>query len=308
MVVAATGFFDGVHKGHHAILAEVIKAAKSRSSKSAVITFWPHPRTILQQDAHSLRLLTTLEEKRERILSLGVDDFHVINFTKEFSALSTEDFMREYLRDRYGVTTLVVGYDHRLGNSTLQSQSKMIEIATSLGIDVIRVDEVHQKVDKVDMVVSSTKIRNALIEGDVLGATELLGYNYSLHGVIVSGKQLGRTIGFPTANMELYEPLKLVPGNGVYYVEVSLFGKKYKGVCNVGNRPTVGENQNRTIETHILDFDEDIYGLPMSISFVTKIRDEQKFSTLDELKAQIGLDKEFVNSNFNRTFVGKLDL
>lgn len=290
MVVAATGFFDGVHGGHRAVLDTLLKVAAERQMESAVITFWPHPRTVLQQDAHSLRLLNSLEEKRQRVLSLGIDNFHVVNFSREFSKLSTKEFMEEYLIRRYNVSTLVIGYDHRLGNSSLQTQDEMREIASSLGIETIRVEEVHMG----DKMVSSTKIRARLLEGDVQGASELLGYKYLLHGVVVAGKQLGRTIGFPTANMELYEPLKIVPANGVYLVDVNVLGRNYKGVCNIGNRPTVGENQSRTIETHILNFDEDIYGLEMSIEFVAKIRDEKKFASMDELREQISKDKEFV--------------
>ncbi len=290
MVVAATGFFDGVHGGHRAVLDSLLKIAAERQAESAVITFWPHPRTVLQQDAHSLRLLNTLDEKRERILSLGIDHFHVVNFSREFSKLSTKEFMEEYLVKMYNVSTLVIGYDHRLGNSSLQTQEQMREIAASLGIETIRIEEVHLG----EKMVSSTKIRATLQDGDVRCASELLGYKYRLHGVVVSGKQLGRTIGFPTANMELYEPLKLVPGNGVYLVDVHVLGRDYRGICNIGNRPTVGDNQSRTIETHILDFDEDIYGLDMSIEFVNKIRDEKKFGSMEELKEQISKDKEFV--------------
>jgi riboflavin kinase/FMN adenylyltransferase len=258
--------------------------------ESAVITFWPHPRTVLQQDAHTLRLLNSLEEKKQRVLSLGIDNFHVVNFSREFSKLSTREFMEEYLIKKFNVSTLVIGYDHRLGNSSLQTQEEMREIAASLGIETIRVEEVHLG----EKMVSSTKVRAALLDGDVKGASELLGYKYLLHGVVVSGKQLGRTIGFPTANMELYEPLKMVPANGVYLVDVHVLGRDYKGICNIGNRPTVGENQSRTIETHILNFDEDIYGLEMSIEFVAKIRDERKFASMDQLKEQITKDKEFV--------------
>lgn len=289
MVVAATGFFDGVHIGHAAVISELVRVAKEKRQRSAIITFWPHPRTVLQQDAHALRLLNTLEEKRERVLSMGVDELLVIDFTKSFSTLSTEEFLTDYLQKKYGVTTLIVGYDHRLGNSALRSQEEMREIASALGIEIVRVGEFQYG----EMGVSSTKIRGCLSSGDVEKGAQLLGYNYSLYGVVVSGEQLGRTIGFPTANMELYEPLKIVPGNGVYLVDVELRGEMFLGICNVGNRPTVGYNQRRTIETHILDFDEDIYGLPIRISFVRKIRDEKKFNSLDELKAQIGRDKEF---------------
>lgn len=290
MVVAATGFFDGVHKGHSAVLERLKQVAQEQHKESAVITFWPHPRTVLQQDAHSLRLLNSLHEKRERVLAMGIDHFWVVDFSRQFSKLSTEEFMREYLIGRYGVSALVIGYDHKLGNSALQSQQQMIDIATSLGLETLRVEEFQLG----ETIISSTKIRTALQSGEVSLASDLLGYNYKLHGVVVAGKQLGRTIGFPTANMQLYEPLKLIPGNGVYMVDVHVLGEKYQGVCNIGTRPTVGNNADRTIETHILNFDEDIYGLEMSIEFVKKIRDEKKFGSMEELRQQIIKDKDFV--------------
>lgn len=290
MVVAATGFFDGVHKGHSAVLERLKQVAQEQHKESAVITFWPHPRTVLQQDAHSLRLLNSLQEKRERVLAMGIDHFWVVDFSRQFSKLSTEEFMREYLIGRYGVSALVIGYDHKLGNSALQSQQQMIDIATSLGLETLRVEEFQLG----ETIISSTKIRTALQSGEVSQASDLLGYNYKLHGVVVAGKQLGRTIGFPTANMQLYEPLKLIPGNGVYMVDVHVLGEKYQGVCNIGTRPTVGNNADRTIETHILNFDEDIYGLEMSIEFVKKIRDEKKFGSMEELRQQIIKDKDFV--------------
>lgn len=290
MVVAATGFFDGVHKGHSAVLERLKQVAQEQHKESAVITFWPHPRTVLQQDAHSLRLLNSLQEKRERVLAMGIDHFWIVDFSRQFSKLSTEEFMREYLIGRYGVSALVIGYDHKLGNSALQSQQQMIDIATSLGLETLRVEEFQLG----ETIISSTKIRTALQSGEVSQASDLLGYNYKLHGVVVAGKQLGRTIGFPTANMQLYEPLKLIPGNGVYMVDVHVLGEKYQGVCNIGTRPTVGNNADRTIETHILNFDEDIYGLEMSIEFVKKIRDEKKFGSMEELRQQIIKDKDFV--------------
>lgn len=289
MVVAATGFFDGVHKGHREVLKKLCGIASAQGKESAVITFWPHPRTVLQQDAFSLRLLNTLAEKRELVLSLGVDKFYIINFTKDFSCLTTEEFMRDYLIKRYGVSTLVVGYDHRLGNSSGQTPFEMTSIASSLGIETIKIDEVVLG----DKLVSSTKIRNILLDGNVADAAELLGYNYSLKGVVVAGNRLGRNIGFPTANMQLYEPLKLIPGNGVYLVRVETLGNSYTGICNIGNRPTIGLDNTRTIETHILDFDEDIYGLDLKIEFLGRIREERKFSSMEELGRQISLDKEY---------------
>ncbi len=287
MVVAATGFFDGVHKGHRKVLSELCRVAAQEGKKSAVITFWPHPRNVLQQDASNLRLLNSLDEKERLIKDLGVDEFITIPFSREFSKLSTREFLERYLKQEYNVSTLIIGYDHRLGNNVNQSQQEMMDTARSLGIDVVRVEEFL--ID--DQIISSTRIRNLLNRGDIESANEFLGYSYELDGVVVSGQRLGRTIGFPTANMKLYNPLKAVPGNGVYAVRAEVFGKSYMGMCNIGTRPTVADSTERTIETYILDFNEDIYGLDLRIRFVGKIRDEQKFNSLEMLKEQLEKDR-----------------
>lgn len=287
MVVAATGFFDGVHKGHRKVLSELCRVASEEGKRSAVITFWPHPRNVLQQDASNLRLLNSLDEKEKLVKDLGVDDFITIPFSREFSKLSTKEFLETYLKERYNVSTLIIGYDHRLGNNVNQTQKEMMDTARSLGIGVVRVEEFL--ID--DNIISSTKIRKLLEEGNIESANEFLGYNYELNGVVVSGQRLGRKIGFPTANMKLYNPLKALPGNGVYAVWAEVFGKKYMGMCNIGTRPTVADSSERTIETYILDFDEDIYGLDLKIKFVGKIRDEKKFTSLEMLKGQLERDK-----------------
>ncbi len=288
MVVAATGFFDGVHLGHRKVLNSLCEIARSEGNRSAVISFWPHPRSVLQQQAYNLRLLTTLEEKDALIKSIGVDDFITIPFTKEFSRLSTRDFLKEYLIGRHNVSTLVIGYDHRLGNDVSESQRDMISTAESLGIKVVRVSEFLLDGN----IISSTKIRKLLQDTDVVGAADFLGYRYSLNGVVVSGQRLGRTIGFPTANMQLYNPLKEVPGNGVYATYVNVLGKRYIGITNIGTRPTV-DGHERTIETYILDFNEDIYGLDLTVEFVLKIRDERKFASLEDLKQELEVNKAF---------------
>lgn len=287
MVVAATGFFDGVHKGHRKVLSELCRVAAEEGKRSAVITFWPHPRNVLQQDASNLRLLNSLDEKEKLVKDLGVDDFITIPFSREFSKLSTKEFLETYLKERYNVSTLIIGYDHRLGNNVNQTQKEMMDTARSLGIGVVRVEEFL--ID--DNIISSTKIRKLLEEGNIESANEFLGYNYELNGVVVSGQRLGRTIGFPTANMKLYNPLKALPGNGVYAVWAEVFGRNYMGMCNIGTRPTVADSSERTIETYILDFDEDIYGLDLKIKFVGKIRDEKKFTSLEMLKGQLERDK-----------------
>lgn len=285
MVVAATGFFDGVHTGHKAVLQTVKDTAAEMGAESGIITFWPHPRTVLQQDASSLRLLNSVDEKKRLIKEFGINDVCVIPFTREFSRMTAGDFIREYLIGKFGVSVLVVGYDHRLGSEN-PAHEELASIAVKCGLKVVQVDEV----DCNGVPVSSTKIRKLIENGDVSGASSLLGYSYGLHGVVVSGDRIGRTIGFPTANIQLYEPLKLLPGNGVYRVRVMFQGKNYAGLCNIGERPTVASGRHRTIETYILGFDENIYGLDLDLEFLEKIRDERKFASLEELKRQISKD------------------
>ena len=288
MAVAATGFFDGVHLGHRQVIDRLCAEARARGEESVLVTFWPHPRSVLQQDADRLRLLTTLSEKRERCLAYGVDRFEVLRFTRALSQLSAEDFIRQYLVERLGVTTLILGYDHRLGHDSFENPEQMMEVVSRCGVEPVRVDAYASDQGSV----SSTRIRNALFAGEVSVAEQMLGYRYELCGVVVAGNRIGRTIGFPTANMQLYEPLKLVPCNGVYAVWVDVLGARYKGVCNIGMRPTVGLGGARTIETHILDFDQDIYGLDLRIEFCARLRDERRFDSLELLKRQLCLDSK----------------
>ena len=288
MVVAATGFFDGVHAGHRAVLQVLKDTARAEGEESAVVTFWPHPRNVLQQDASSFRLLNTLEEKKELIHAFGIDRFYVIPFTRDFSQLSTVEFMKEYLVDHFHADTLIIGYDHRLGRSSSASREELAALAATVGLKTRIVEEVHCGERKV----SSTQIRNAIAAGEVREAAEMLGYSYSLLGVVVAGNKLGRTMGFPTANMELYEPLKIVPANGVYAVEVEVLGQRHGGICNIGTRPTVDAGNARTIETNIFGFNDDIYGLDLRISFIARLRDEHRFASLDELRAQIEADRK----------------
>ena len=292
MVVASTGFFDGVHRGHRSVLETTRDIALCEGSQSAVITFWPHPRAVLQQDAAKFRLLTSLEEKRKLILSMGIDHVHVIGFDKEFAKQTTEEFFKNYLKDKFGVTTLVAGYDHRMGSDLNQTQEEMFQIAKNMGINPVRVKEFGNGFLGEHTIISSTKIRECLMNGNVHTANEMLGYRYGLEGVVVEGQRLGRTLGFPTANIRLYEPLKLLPADGVYVVWAESLGKTYRGITNIGTRPTVSQLNEKTIETHIIDFDEDIYGLSFKIEFVCRLRDEVRFSSLDELISQLGKDKQ----------------
>ena len=294
VAVVTTGFFDGVHLGHRHVLETVVSSARERGEEAIVVTFWPHPRTVLQQDARDFRLLTSVEEKKALLKELGIDRVEVIPFTKEFARLRADEYLR-FLRKSFGATMVVMGYDNRIGSDQLTADAcaQLPEFAHRIDFSVLSCaplpDYAHGEA------VSSTQIRKAIEEGDVERANKMLGYDYPLHGVVVSGNKLGRTIGFPTANMQLYEPLKLLPKDGVYAVEVEIQGqdRNYKGMCNIGVRPTV-DGKARTIETHILDFDEDIYGLPIRIKFKKRIRDEIKFESLDALRQQLALDRQKV--------------
>ena len=288
-MVVATGFFDGVHLGHRHVIEQLTATAAVCGDESMVVTFWPHPRNVLQKEARSLRLLTSLAEKKEILLGMGVDRVEVVPFTKDFSSMTTEEYLRMLMND-YGAKAILIGYDNRMG-SDADGADQVAMVAERLSLEVIRTEMVPSDYG---YAVSSTKIRERLEEGDVLQAASMLGYEYSLYGVVVAGNRLGRTIGFPTANMQLYEPLKLVPGNGVYFVKVETLGREFLGMCNIGCRPTVGEGNARTIETNIFDFDEDIYGLDMKITFVRKIRDEVKFDSLDALRGQLEKDRTVI--------------
>jgi len=286
-MVVATGFFDGVHTGHRHVIQQLVRTAAVLGDESMVVTFWPHPRNVLQKEARSLRLLTTLAEKKRMLLSMGVDRVEVLDFTREFSKMTSEEYFL-MLKKNYDATVVLLGYDNRMGCDA-ESVDDVMRAALTAGLEVVKTEMIPSVGG---YAVSSTKIRQKLEEGDVRSASDMLGYTYSLLGVVVAGNRLGRTIGFPTANMQLYEPLKLVPANGVYFVRVRTLGRNLYGMCNIGCRPTVGTGNSRTIETHIFGFDEDIYGLDLEISFLDKIRDEVRFRSLEDLRMQLEKDKE----------------
>ncbi len=221
------------------------------------------------------------------LAGLGVDHVEVLPFTKEFSRLTTREYFLDVLIARFGAKAVLIGYDNRMGCDP-QTPEAIERIAESEGLDVVRLGSVTSPSG---VTVSSTKIREAVAAGEMESAAAMLGYEYSLLGVVVAGNRLGRTIGFPTANIQLYEPLKLLPGNGVYYVEAETLGRKFKGMCNIGVRPTVRSGGQRTIETNIFDFDEDIYGLDLKVTFLRKIRDERRFDSIDALRSQLAADK-----------------
>ncbi|MBQ7195020.1 MAG: riboflavin biosynthesis protein RibF [Bacteroidales bacterium] len=275
-MVVATGFFDGAHLGHRLVMEALVAEARRRGTRAVVVTFWPHPRTVLQNGARELRLLSTFEEKKKLLLDMGVDEVKVLEFSRELSSWSAEHYIRSVLMERYGADAIVIGYDNRLGSDGLGAD-ELESLCRSLHVDVIRPGKALFR----DEPISSTRIRRALQEGLVEDAAAMLGYDYSLHGVVVAGKQLGRTLGYPTANMQLYEPLKMLPSQGVYAVKVTTLGREWIGMCNVGP----------VVETHIFDFNEDIYGLDIKVSFSARIRDEIQFNSLDLLKEQLALDE-----------------
>ena len=277
MAVVATGFFDGVHLGHRRVISALVSSARERAEEAIVVTFATHPRAVLQQDARTLRLLSSPAEKAAMLKRLGVDRVEVLDFTRDFSRMKAEEYLRDIVRDRLGGTAVLLGYDNRLGSDQL-SPEQLRPLAGRLGMDVVIVPPA--RLDG-DIIVSSTKIRAALSEGRVGDAAAMLGYEYPVSGVVVSGKQLGRKIGFPTANMQLYEPLKLIPGRGVYLSEVETLGRRFYGMTNVGD----------IIETNIFDFSEDIYGLDITVKFKKRLRDGKRLNSIEELKAQLTCDE-----------------
>lgn len=294
--VVTSGTFDGVHLGHQRILQRLKEVAENTGGESVVITFWPHPRMVVSMDSQDLKLLTTIEEKIELMQQAGVQHLLVLPFTREFSELSSEKYVQEILIESIGTKTLVIGYDHRFGKNREGGFDylKLNENRFKIMIEEIS----RQEID--DLTISSTKIRKALVGGEVDLAQELLGRAYSFAGIVAKGRQLGRQIGFPTANVQVREPYKLVPSNGVYAVNVDIRGEQKKGIMNIGNRPTV-DGIGRTQEVNIFDFAEDIYGEKITVKLCKFIRSEQKFADIIALKNQIAEDVHQVKSWFDET-------
>lgn len=284
-MVVATGFFDGVHIGHRELINELVSVASERHTDSLVITFWPHPRIVLHPDEPFPGLLTSMEERRKRLVECGVDRVEVIEFTKEFSQLTAAEFIDEYVKRKYGADVLVMGYDNRLGSDLKTAEEVRFAVGESSPEIVLA-----KRRDCGGQAASSTRIRRALSEGDMGLVSAMLGYDYTIGGIVVHGQKLGRKLGFPTANLEIDEPLKVIPAHGAYSVRVCVRGEEYRGMCNVGIRPTVG-GCIPVIEANLFDFDGDIYGEKMEISFDRRIRGEKKFNGLEELKRQLEIDK-----------------
>lgn len=285
--VVTTGTFDGVHIGHKKILEQLTRTASSCEGESVLLTFHPHPRIVLQPDI-DLKLLNTQQEKIELLKETGLDHLIIHPFTKEFSRTKSMNFVRDYLVNRIGAKKLVIGYDHHFGRNREGSFEHLKEFGPLYGFEVEEI--AAEDVDHVT--VSSTKIRKALSEGDTDTANEYLGYAYSLSGKIVSGDQIGKELGFPTANLLIDDTLKLVPGDGIYAVDVEFPAtpdQSFQGLCNIGMRPTFS-GKLKTIETYILDFDREIYGEQITIRFKKYLRPEEKFENREELINQMHED------------------
>lgn len=283
--IATLGTFDGVHLGHRSILNKIIALKNNEELESLVLTFFPHPRMILQQNS-DIKLLNTIEEKASLLENLGIDNLVIQKFDNDFSQLSAEDFVKKVLVDAFNIKKIIIGYDHRFGKNRSADIHDLIQFGEKYDFEVeqISAEEIN------DVSISSTKIRNALKEGNIKLANEFLGYEYNLTGKVVKGKQLGRTIGYPTANVQVTEAYKLIPVEAVYAAFAIIDGQKHFGMLSIGTNPTLGENPV-TIEINIFDFSEDIYDKEITIGFIDKIRDQEKFNSLEELKQVLAQDK-----------------
>jgi riboflavin kinase/FMN adenylyltransferase len=293
--ILTLGTFDGVHIGHKKILEKITQNTQDGKYESLVLTFFPHPRMVLQEKSE-IKLLNTIAEKTKLLENTGIENLVIHPFNESFSRLTAEDFVSSILVNQFHIQKIIIGHDHRFGRNRTADINDLIAFGEQYGFEVEQISAQEIK----DVSVSSTKIRKALTEGDMTLANEYLGYDYFLTGTIAKGKQLGRTIGFPTANLKIEEEYKLIPKNGVYIVKAIINEKVVYGMMNIGFNPTVG-GQAQSIEIHFLDFDEDIYDLEIAVSLLQYVREEQKFGSVDLLKEQLKKDKETT-----REFINKL--
>jgi riboflavin kinase / FMN adenylyltransferase len=285
--VITTGSFDGVHTGHVQIIEQLIKEAEKIGGTPVLITFYPHPKQVVQMKEKALYILNTPEEKYELLQIKGIENIVVVPFDKDFSQLSAQEYISNFLVEKFHPAIIVVGYDHRFGNNREGNFDLLKSKEAEYNFEVKEIPEHVLK----NITISSTKIRAAMLEGDIEKAASYLGYHYYFSGTVIQGNKLGRTIGYPTANLQIQDEYKLVPANGVYAVDVQLGSRNLKGMMNIGIRPTV-DGTKRVIEVNIFNFDEDIYGKNLKITLKKNLRLEVKFSSLEELKAQLAKDKE----------------
>ncbi|WP_085537129.1 riboflavin biosynthesis protein RibF [Massilibacteroides vaginae] len=295
-LVATIGFFDGVHLGHRFLIDELKRVAEAKGLPSAVITFSAHPRTVLQPDFHP-NLLNTLDEKLTQLETTGLDYCIVMDFSEELSQLSAQAFITQILKEQLNVKTLLIGYDHRFGHDRTDGFEQYVAYGAACGMNVMKASPYEAE----DVTVSSSAIRDKLLNGEVEAATKLLSYPYSLTGHIVDGYKVGRKLGFPTANIVVNNPDKIIPAIGVYAVWVYVEGEKHKGMLYIGDRPTLQNGTHITMEVNILNFDRNIYNNQITVAFINYVRGDYKFNSLEELKDQLAADRDVVDKRLDKT-------
>jgi len=293
--VVTIGTFDGVHYGHQKIVKRLCELAKENGGESVILTFFPHPRLILDPENQNLKMINTVKQKAEILAGLGVDHLIIIPFTRDFSNLSAREYIQQILVETIGTKYIIVGYDHRFGKDRKGGMPELELYAKDFDYRI----ELIPEQDINDVAVSSTKIRQALLQGDVALAAEYLGYHFSIEGRVVKGDKIGRTIGYPTANIFVEETYKLIPSDGIYAVNVSMGDENYRGMAYIGQRPTIN-GMTRNIEVNIFDFNKEIYGQTMVMTFLQFLRHDVKFTGLEALKVQLHKDKENTLAYFNQ--------
>jgi len=295
--VVTIGTFDGVHIGHQKILNKLKNEANEINGESLLFTFYPHPRMVIFPDSHNLKLIQTIDEKINSLRKFGLDNLIIYPFTKEFSRLTAFEFVRDILVHKLKVKKLVIGYDHQFGRNREGDIEFLKETANIFDFEVIEISA--EEINEVN--VSSTKIRNSIIDGNIDKANEFLGKPFQVQGKVVKGKKLGREIGYPTINLNLNNEYKIMPLDGVYAVQVSVGSNQYFGMMNIGVNPTIADetNEQKKYEVHLFDFDEDIYGENVIVLFRKFVRKEKTFDNLDELKLQIQVDENNIRQYFN---------
>lgn len=292
--IATLGTFDGVHLGHRKIIERLTQSASDENCESLVLTFFPHPRMVLQNDG-SIKLLNTINERASLLEKAGLDNLIIHPFDQKFSQMEAEEFVKTILVEQFNIKKIIIGHDHRFGRNRAADINDLIAFGKIYNFEVEQISA--EEIDEVS--ISSTKIRNALDAGNITLANEYLGYNYLLSGKVIEGKQLGRTINFPTANIKIEEDYKLIPQNGVYIVKSFIDGNLVYGMMNIGTNPTV-DGKKQSIEVHYLDFEGDLYNQNISVELLQRIRSEEKFPSFDALKLQIENDqitaKEFIKN------------
>lgn len=294
--VVTIGTFDGVHIGHQKIISRLQEVARQKGGETVILTFFPHPRMILHPDDLNIKLISTMDEKAERLANLGIDHLIITPFTRDFSNLSPQEYIREVLVKKIGTNQIIIGYDHRFGKDRSGGLKELQRYSSELDYEVEEI--LKQDID--DVAISSTKIRNAILSGDAKTAENFLGYPFTLTGKVIKGDQIGRQLGFPTANLFIVESYKLIPADGIYAVHVDFKNeesnlKHSNGMAYIGHRPTIN-GMSRNIEVNIFDFKEDIYGQTIRLNFLDYMRGDQKFNSLQELKEQLHLDEEKARS------------